>query len=369
MSKGDVIFLRSNGVLQSFGRADYTSEDLLQRFLELHPDLLSGEQLRPGDPIRWLFVAREAGVPDGESGGDRWSLDHLFLDQDATPTLVEVKRSSDTRIRREVVGQMLDYAANASLRWPRGRIRELAARHHGSDAELSAAVVKLKQREGMEADEIESYWREVDDNLAAGRLRLLFVADRIPNELRRVIEFLNAHMPAIEVLGVEIAQYLGDGAEAFVPRVVGQTQAARDTKQAPRSQASEQTFLDALPDEYRAVFESLLRGADTRGLTTYWGTKGFSIRMMLDGKLTSLFYGYPPGANGLKHPSMTAYLANLPPEHQPAARQRFLAAPFRKGGDYSLNLLLEPGRVGPATAAIGALWNVIGELQHSVPTE
>ena len=28
------------------------------------------------------------------------------------PTLVEVKRSSDTRIRREVVGQMLDYAAN-----------------------------------------------------------------------------------------------------------------------------------------------------------------------------------------------------------------------------------------------------------------
>jgi hypothetical protein len=34
------------------------------------------------------------------------------FDQNAVPTLVEVKRSSDTRIRREVVGQMLDYAAN-----------------------------------------------------------------------------------------------------------------------------------------------------------------------------------------------------------------------------------------------------------------
>jgi hypothetical protein len=31
------------------------------------------------------------------------------LDQDAVPTLVEVKRSSDTRIRREVMGQMSDY--------------------------------------------------------------------------------------------------------------------------------------------------------------------------------------------------------------------------------------------------------------------
>lgn len=368
MSKGDVIFLRNNGVLQAFGRADYTSEDLLQQLLELHPDLLSGEQLRPGDPIRWLFVAREAGVPDGETGGDRWSLDHLFLDQDATPTLVEVKRSSDTRIRREVVGQMLDYAANASLRWPRGRIRELAARHYGSEEELNAAVSKLKQVDGLEPEQTDAYWREVDDNLAAGRLRLLFVADRIPNELRRVIEFLNTHMPALEVLGVEIAQYLSGGAEAFVPRVVGQTQAARDTKQTPRTQASEQTFLDALPDEYRSMFEELLRGADARGLATYWGTKGFSIRMMLDGKLTSLFYGYPPGANGLKHPSMVAYLAGLTPERQPHVRHRFMAAPFKKGGDYSLNLLLEPGKLVPATSAVSALWDVVGELQRPPPT-
>jgi 5-methylthioribose kinase len=36
---------------------------------------------------------------------------------------VEVKRSSDTRIRREVVGQMLDYAANAVVYWPLEMIR------------------------------------------------------------------------------------------------------------------------------------------------------------------------------------------------------------------------------------------------------
>jgi hypothetical protein len=45
---------------------------------------------------RWLLVRREAGVPDSETGGSRWSLDHLFIDQEAVPTLVEVKRSDDT---------------------------------------------------------------------------------------------------------------------------------------------------------------------------------------------------------------------------------------------------------------------------------
>jgi hypothetical protein len=58
-------------------------------------------------PRRWLLVSREVGVPLQEEGAGQMSLDHLFLDQGAVPTLVEVKRGSDTRIRREVVGQML----------------------------------------------------------------------------------------------------------------------------------------------------------------------------------------------------------------------------------------------------------------------
>ena len=50
------------------------------------------------------------------------------------PTLVEVKRSSDTRIRREVVGQMLHYAANAVVK----RLRHL----DGSRSRRSALSVK-----------------------------------------------------------------------------------------------------------------------------------------------------------------------------------------------------------------------------------
>ena len=46
-------------------------------------------------------------------------------------------------------------------------------------------------------------------------MRLLFVADQIPKELRRIIEFLNEHMSRIEVLGVEIRQYERDGTRVY----------------------------------------------------------------------------------------------------------------------------------------------------------
>jgi len=70
-------------------------------------------------------VRREASLALKEGEGGWFSADHLFLDQDGVPTLVKVKRSSDTRIRREVIGQMLDYLANAVLHWPVDKIRLL----------------------------------------------------------------------------------------------------------------------------------------------------------------------------------------------------------------------------------------------------
>ena len=96
----------------------YDSELLLQELLAKYPDLLAGEQINGDAPRRWLLVTREMSIPGEDDGYGRWSVDHLFLDQEGIPTLIEVKRSTDTRIRREDVGQMLDYAANAVVYWP-----------------------------------------------------------------------------------------------------------------------------------------------------------------------------------------------------------------------------------------------------------
>jgi hypothetical protein len=125
---GRIYLLGGESRLIAMEEAPYDSETLLQKLLADHPDLLAGDQIDAEEPRRWLLVSREMAVPGDQDGAGRWSLDHLFLDQDAIPTLVEVKRSYDTRIRREVIGQMLDYAANAVAYWP---VEEVKARFEG----------------------------------------------------------------------------------------------------------------------------------------------------------------------------------------------------------------------------------------------
>jgi len=163
------------------------------------------------------------GVPGEEGGPDQWSVDHLFLDQDGIPTLVEVKRAADTRIRREVVGQMLDYAANAVATWPvevvRARFEATCAKRN----EIPAQVLVDKLRVAPEAG-VEVFCEQVKTNLQAKRIRLVFVADEIPPELRRIVEFLNATMAPVEVLAVEIHhQGAGQGVKTLVPQGIGQT--------------------------------------------------------------------------------------------------------------------------------------------------
>ncbi len=115
--------MQGNGNLVEMIEQDYASEARLQELLAEHPNLLAGDQIDGDEPRRWLLVSREISLASEEGGAGRWSVDHLFLDQEAVPTIVEVKRSTDTSVRREVVGQMLDYAANAVVYWPLETLR------------------------------------------------------------------------------------------------------------------------------------------------------------------------------------------------------------------------------------------------------
>jgi hypothetical protein len=107
-----IYLIDKSGNLVELQNRPYDSEAHLQELLARYPNLLASDQMNRAEPRRWLLIAREMGLPSEEDGSNRWSVDHLFLDQDGIPTIVEVKRSSDSRIRREVIGQMLDYAAN-----------------------------------------------------------------------------------------------------------------------------------------------------------------------------------------------------------------------------------------------------------------
>jgi hypothetical protein len=236
MSSG-VFVIKTDGSLVEMKQTDYDSEDVLQKLLATHPNLLAGNLIDEANPRKWLLISREYGIPDDEHAGNRWAIDHLFLDQDGIPTLVEVKRSSDTRIRREVVGQMLEYAANAVQYWDVNRI--IASFESRCDM-LEIDPSELWARElDIEEGSYEEYWDAVKTNMQVGKIRLLFVADVISSELRQIVEFLNEQMNSVEVLAIEIKQYLGEDQATLIPRVYGQS-----TKTALRKSIKEQRHWD-----------------------------------------------------------------------------------------------------------------------------
>lgn len=227
----DTIYLAGEEGLVEMTEEAYEYERILQSTLADYPRLLGGGQMGDDGVYRWALVAREASVPDTEGGSGRWSADLLFVDQDGIPTIVEVKRGENTEVRREIVGQMLDYVAHASTHWSGEYLRELFE----ETCEANGLPVDEVLEELTGGEVPEDFWDGVERNLRTKKVRLIFAADRVPNELKRVVEFLNEAMHDTEVLAVEVIQYVSDHDSVFVPRLHGQTEEARGAKSSGRT--------------------------------------------------------------------------------------------------------------------------------------
>jgi hypothetical protein len=217
-------------------------------------------------------VAREIALPGEERGVTSFALDHLLLDQDGVPILVEVKRLTDTRIRREVVGQMLDYAGRAGTGWTADWLRERhAERCRSIDIDPDSELADF-----LELDrEAERFWSDGKAHLDNGRVRLIFLADVIAADLRRVIEFLNRQMNPAEVLAIEIRQFAGGDTQLFVPRLFGQTVATLERKTASAAARwDEDSFFRVIAERSgepdARVARVILDWAKTNG-SVWWG--------------------------------------------------------------------------------------------------
>jgi hypothetical protein len=106
---------------------------------------------------------------------------------------------------------------------------------------------------------------------------MVFVADVIPPELRRIVEFLNGQMDPAEVLALEVKQYVGSGLRSLVPRVLGRTEQAQQ-KKAPAGEGrkwDEAAFFEQLgsrfPPEDVTVARRLLEWSLERGARIWHG--------------------------------------------------------------------------------------------------
>lgn len=229
--QGDYVFLMKDNVPHPLPSHPYKEgllgrelEDALQTLIERNPKILPGKQMDPGseDPPRFVFLRREMPI-SGQS------LDLLLADQRGILTLVETKLIQNPESRREVVGQIIEYAANAIQSWGNGRAREKAAEFWSRKGRNLDDVI----REGFEDAEIDidAFWRSVEENLNDRNLRLIIAADQLRPEVRRIVEYLNQEMENTEVYGLELQCYGDEKASlVLVPRLIGQTQATAERK-------------------------------------------------------------------------------------------------------------------------------------------
>ncbi|MGG7099685.1 hypothetical protein [Rhodococcus sp. 24CO] len=138
----------------------YENEDHLQRIIATDP------QYVPGVPEGAVTV-RELSTAAGPA-------DVCIVSPDGTITIVECKLASNSERRRMVIGQVLDYA---SAIWVDGAksFREQWNRQRGND--LAALG--------------ETALEQLDLNITEGRIDLCLAVDRIDNDLKRLVEFLN----------------------------------------------------------------------------------------------------------------------------------------------------------------------------------
>jgi hypothetical protein len=256
----------------------------LQTLLEKNHALLAGDQISPDDPRRWLLVKREMPVPDPNSGEDRWSIDFFFVDQGGMPTFVECKRYYDTRSRREIVGQMLEYAANGAFYWSKEDIRQYAeATAQERNQTLEAAVVQLTNDESLTVD---MFLETIVTNLSQGQVRLVFFLEEAPYELRSIVDFLNKQMERAEVLIVEAKLFVNGGTKVVIPFLFGYTEQARQIKRtvtisrnsSGRRKWDEVTFFEdaeltqGLSADYLAALRKLYNFTVSKADTVSWGT-------------------------------------------------------------------------------------------------
>lgn len=249
---------RGNGAWEHPPVRAYAEEAELQALVAESPELVSGLEQGP-----WVAV-REVALPDAGF------LDVLIVHLDGELTLVEAKLNRNPEIRRAVVGQLLGYAGGL---WRLGYERLDALVQAQKGASLVDLVRAVAPAEGFDPEE---FRRVVARNLHDGTFRLVFAVDEITEDLKRAVEYLNAHtVDGTEILVLELGYSKVGDFEIVLPRLFGEEAARSKRVSRAKPRWTEVDLFDVLraeaaPEEVEAV-RRLYDWSGARVHHLYWG--------------------------------------------------------------------------------------------------
>lgn len=207
--------LGSSIVLKQVDRrtsSDGITEAWIQGLVQRHPECLPIEEIDPvfAGPVP---ICTELNTNVGR-------IDNFLVTPSGLPVLVECKLWRNPEGRREVVGQILDYAKELA-RWSSSDLqREVARKVPGEGNPL----LRLLKNAGHVVDEI-AFNDALTYNLRKGRFLLLIVGDGIREGVETIAEYLQRHLGLHFSLGlVEMPVFHHPDSGFLVsPRVLART--------------------------------------------------------------------------------------------------------------------------------------------------
>lgn len=192
------------------------SEADLQQLLHAHPQMLPIAEIDPlfSDPVP---ICTELNTPAGP-------IDALMVTRSGLPVLIECKLWRNAEARREVVGQILDYAKELS-RWTAADLQREVSRRTGRTGNV---VFDLVSAGAPAMDEV-AFNDALTLNLRRGRCLLLIIGDGIREGVEAISEYLQAQAGLHFTLGlVELPIFLlPNGTRLVAPRIMARTTLVR----------------------------------------------------------------------------------------------------------------------------------------------
>lgn len=207
-----------NTVVPRVPQGTANAEHPLRDLIHAHPQILPVAELEP-EIGRIVSVATEVNLPGAGF------IDVLLVSEFGRLIIVECKLWRNPQARREVVGQILDYARELA-RYGYEDLQRVISSRVGRRGNVLYELARAAGSTMNEADFVDRVARD----LAAGRFLLLIAGDGITEGTQRIGEYLGAQAGLAFDLGlIEIAEYrfadpvTGEARRIVQPRLLART--------------------------------------------------------------------------------------------------------------------------------------------------
>lgn len=281
------------------------SENWLQKLINENPQILPIDEIESGfAPL--ISIGRDISTSVGY-------IDNLYISPNGYLTLVETKLWRNPEAKREVVGQILDYAKELTT-WTFSKINNAVKQSNELYHNKSKGIIELiNEYDLIEEREEQIIIDNIERNLKRGRLLLLIVGDGIRESVEEMVDYLQTNAQLQFTLGlVELQVYKNPTNESdliVIPNLITRTREItraiikiensnidniitvetdfKEEKQKSnslRTTITEEDFFDQLQQntdrESVEIAKHILQVSKEKGFYIEWRTGGFVAKIL-----------------------------------------------------------------------------------------